>query len=202
MTTSYSLADTLPKDAGGAKFAAWPNISTSQNDFSLPIGLGASTIGTTSRIHAYLGVANAVAGSPMTNAPAGNLPLLGYLTNLSSIATNNFIQQRGNDRGEAYFTSLSMTTSAMSGSTETVTLASGLLYRAMVSGSEISAGGHVALLNGGTSLANFIFSSGSETLPVLDLGNMGTCFGSLRWERRGTTGGVRVSCFYRGWGQG
>src|SRR3990167_8650699 len=113
MTTNYSLSDTLPKDAGGAKFQAFPNIATSQNDYALPIGLGASTIGATSRIHAYLGVGTAISGSPLTNAPAGVLPLLGYTTNASSITVNGHTHQRGNQYGEAYFTSLSTVTCAV-----------------------------------------------------------------------------------------
>ena len=89
----------------------------------------------------------------------------------------------------------------MSGSTETFTVSSGLLYKILVSGTQVSGGASVVILNGGTSIANFIFSSASETLPTFDLGIHGACFASLRAERRNTVGSVFVSANYSTWGQ-
>src|SRR3990167_5261974 len=123
MTTAYSLSDTSPKDSGGAKFLAWPNISTSQNDFSLPAGIGASTIGATSKIHAALQVGTHVAGSPVSNAPVGVMNVFSFTTNASSMGTNNGMAQRGDDRGHAYVSAMSTVSCAMGGaSTETVTV--------------------------------------------------------------------------------
>lgn len=203
MTTAYSLSDTAPKDAGGQKFIALPNITTSQNDFSLLLGLGASTIGATSKIHGYLGIATHISASPITNAPAGVMKLVAYTLNPSSIATNNAIHQRGSDRGEAYITGLSGVTCAMAAtSRETVTLASGILYNVLVAGMAMTpTPGSLVVMNGTTSLANFIFGSPNETLPILNFGIHGACFGSLILERRNATGTPFVTMNYTIWGQ-
>ena len=203
MTTNYVLSDTSPKDSGGAKFLGWPNIATSQNDFSLPAGIGASTIGTTSKIHAALQVGTHVSASKVSdNAQIGVLPVLAYTANPSSMAIGNATPLRGTDRGELYISGLSTVTCAMGGgSTETVTLASGLLYKVFMAGTQVNGGASGVVLNGGTSLVNFIFSSTSETLPVFDLGIHGACFSSLRVEKRNTTGQIFFSCTYSNWGQ-
>src|SRR3990172_10692576 len=138
MSTAYSLSDSLPRDSGGQKLLAWQNIATSQNDMSLTMGIGASTIGTTSKIHSYLGIATAVAGSTLVNnAPAGVMPLWGYMLNPSGIAISNFVPARGDQYGAGYITALSTVTCAMTGSRETVTLASGTLYKVLVSGADV-----------------------------------------------------------------
>ena len=197
MTTGYTTADTAPKDAGGAKFLAPINIATSQSDYALFAGIGASTIGATSRIHAGLQVGTHVAGSQINNnAPLGVLPVLAFTSNSSSMAINNAIPWRGDQFGAAYVTGLSTTTCAMSGSTETFSTASGTLYRICAAGCGVVAAGQVAILNGGTSIAHLVFSGANETLPILDLGIHGTCFGSLRYERRNTVGTVYISANY------
>src|SRR3990167_3033881 len=197
MSTAYSLTDTLSKDAGGAKLIGWQNIATSQNDFSLTMGIGASAIGTTSKIHAYLGVATAIAGSTLVNnAPAGVMPLWGYMLNPSGIAISNFVPARGDQYGAGYITALSTVTCAMSGSRETFTVASGTLYKVLVAGTGVVDSASVVIFNGATSIANFIFGSPHGTLPILDLGLHGTCFGSLIFERRNTTGTVFVTANY------
>src|SRR3990167_3683016 len=123
MTTNYSTADISPKDAGGAKMLAPINISSSQSDFALFAGIGASTIGATSKIHAALQVGTHVAGSPVTNAPVGVMNVFSFTTNASSMGTNNAMAQRGDDRGHAYVSAMSTVTCAMGGaSTETVTV--------------------------------------------------------------------------------
>jgi hypothetical protein len=197
MTTSYLIPDVSPRDAGGAKMLAPINISSSQSDFALFAGIGASTIGATSKIHAALQVGTHVAGSPVTNAPVGVMNVFSFTTNASSMGTNNAMAQRGNQFGAAYTTGLSTTTCAMSGSTETVTTTCGTLYMVMCAGCGVVAGGQVAIMNGGTSLAHLVFDSANGTLPILDLGNTGTCFSSLRFERRNTVGTVYVSFNYQ-----
>ena len=203
MATAYSLSDTTVKDAGGAKMFALPNIKSSTTDFALTMGIGASTLEfNASRIFAYQGVATAIAGSPVTNAIAGVHNLLAYTTNASVVATNDSIPQRGTDRGEMYVTGLSMTTCTTSGSTETLTVGSGLIHRFIAAGCGLVAGAQVALLNGGTSLCHLVFSGAFETLPVVDWGIAGTSFGSLRVERRGSVGSLYATAIYRNWGQG
>ena len=197
MARNYSLSDSAPKDSGGAKFLAFPDISTSQLDFALPAGIGASTIGTTSKIHAALQVGTHVAGSQINNnAPVGVLQVLAFTQNASSLAVNNAIPQRGSDRGELYISGLSTVTCAMSGSTETFTTASGTLYKIFVAGCGVASGGQLAILNGVTSICQFVFSANHETLPMFDLGIHGACTGSLRYERRNTGGTVYVTANY------
>ena len=202
MTTNYSTADTSPKDSGGAKFLAPINVSTSQSDFALFAGIGASTIGATSKIHAALQVGTHVGGSKIDSAPVGVLPVLAYTTDPSAMAIGNALPWRGDQRGQAFVSALSTVTCAMGGaSTETVTVASGILYKVFMAGTQVNGGASAVVLNGGTSLANFIFSATSETLPMFDLGIHGACFGSLRVERRNTTGAIFFSCNYSTWGQ-
>lgn len=196
MTTAYSTADVSPRDAGGAKMLAPINVATSQSDFALFAGIGASTIGATSKIHAALQVGSHVAGSTVTNAPVGMMNVFAFTTNSSSMGTNNAMAQRGDQFGAAYVTGLSTTTCAMSGSTESFTVASGTLYRICAAGCGVVAAGQIAIMNGGTSIVHLVFSGANETLPVLDLGIHGTCFGSLRFERRNTVGTVYVSANY------
>src|SRR3990167_2885921 len=102
MTTNYSTADTAPKDAGGAKFLAWPNISTSHTDFALPAGIGASLIGSTSKIHAAVQVGTHVGGSKIDTPPVSVLPVLAFTSNSSSMAIGNAIPQRGDQIGRAH----------------------------------------------------------------------------------------------------
>jgi len=196
MTTNYSLSDTAPKDAGGAKMLAWVNVATSQADLALATGIGASLIGTTSRIHAALQVGTHVGGSKIDTPPVGVLPVLAFTSNSSSMAIGNAIPQRGDQFGAAYTTALSVATCVMSGSTETFTTASGTLFSIFAAGCGVVLAGQIAILNGGTSLAHMVFSGNNETLPAMELGIHGTCFGSLRYERRNTLGDVYVSAHY------
>jgi hypothetical protein len=198
MTTQYSLSDTLPKDAGGAKFAGWVDISTSQNDFALPKGIGSLTAN--SKIFANLAIGTHVGGSKVDHPVVGVLGMAHFASNASIVGTMGAVPVRGDDRGEIYQSALSSTASMMSGSTETVSLASGILYRMIVAGCGVQAAAQVAVLNGATSLAHVVFSGANETLPVLDFGT-GACFASLRYERRNTVGVVYITSIFKGYGQ-
>ena len=199
MSTSYSLSDSLPKDAGGAKIIAWTDLSTSQLDFSLIGGIGSKTVG--SKITTALWSGNGLAGSKIEpTGGVGNLLMIHYASNASITAAQNGLHVRGDDRGQAYYSALSSTASALSGSTETVSLASGLLYKAVVAGCGVQAGAQVAILNGGTSLAHLVFSGANDTLPIIDFGT-GACFASLRFERRNTVGSIYCTLVYRNYGQ-
>lgn len=196
MTRAYTLNDTAPKDAAGSKFLAWPDTSVSQLDFALPAGIGACTLGITSKIHAALQVGTHLAGSKIDSAIVGVVNLLAF-TATSSVGMGAAVPQRGDQSGAIYTTALSTTTCAMNcASTETMTTNSGTLYRVLCAGCGVIAGGQVAILNGAVSIAHFVFSGANESLPILDLGNHGTCFGSLRIEKRGTIGAVYVSMNY------
>lgn len=80
MSTSYSLADSLPRDAGGAKFAGWVNVATSQLDFCLPAGIGSKTVG------------SKIVGELVTTQYAGTTCVLSGSTNL--ITTSSGILYR------------------------------------------------------------------------------------------------------------
>lgn len=202
MSTAFVLSDSLPKDAGGAKFAGWIDIAGSQLDFSLPAGIGAKTTG--SKIASALWSGNGLAGCKIEpTGGVGNVLMAHFASNASPTAVQNGIHLRADDRGQQYVSALSATTCVVSAaSTETVTLASGLLYRVMVSGSGAVSGAQLAILNGATSLGRLVFDSAFQTLPVLDFGIHGACFGSLRIEKIGTVGVVYVSSQYRNYGQG
>src|SRR3990167_4258425 len=197
MTTSYSTADVSPKDAGGAKFLAPINISTSQSDFALLAGIGASTIGATSRIHAGLQVGTHVAGSQINN----NAPLIvliggAYTQNASTMAINNARPFRADEFGALFTTAPSNTNRFTAASTETYTTASGYLYSFTAGGCGVVAGGQVVLLNGATSITQLVFVGANETISV-DWGQGGTCFASLKSEVRNTVGQVWSNAVYR-----
>src|SRR3990167_1731486 len=202
MTTNYTLSDTATKDAGGAKMLGWVNIATSQADLSLTAGIGACTIGGTSKIHSALQVGTHVGASKIDSAPIGILPVLAFTANSSSMAIGNAVPWRGDQFGAAYVTGLSTTTCAMSGSTETFSTASGTLYKIFAAGCGVASGGQLSILNGGTSIAHMVFSANHETLPMFDLGIHGACIGSLRFERRNTGGTVYVTAAYSTFSQG
>lgn len=200
MTTSVSLSDSLPRDQGGAKFTAWVDLSTSQLDFSLPAGIGSKTVG--SKIVSALYSGNALAGSKIEpTGGVGNAVMVHFASAVSATQAQNGIHVRGDDRGQAYVASVGVTTCLAAGSTETFTTASGMLFRIYCAGCGVIAGGQVAIMNGATCLAQIVFSGANESVPMLDFGIHGTCFGSLRYERRGTIGNVYLSAQYRNFGQ-
>lgn len=198
MTTAYSLADTLPKDAGGAKFAAWTDLSTSQLDFALPAGIGSRTVG--SKIVGALQIGTNVAGSKIEPTGGVGVALMTHFaSNASATAAQNAIHVRGDDRGQVYTTALSAVSTAVTGSTNTITTTSGILLKFIAAGCGVVAGAQIAVLNGATSLAHVVFSGANETIPI-DFGP-GACFGSLKYELRGSVGTAYATATYKAWGQ-
>jgi len=198
MTTVYSLSDSLPKDAGGAKFAGWIDVSTSQLDFSLPAGIGSRTVG--SKIVSALQVGTHRAGSQVElTGGVGMLGMVHFASNASVTAAQNAVHVRGNDRGEVYISSLSSVAIALTGSTNTITVASGIIYKFVAATCGGIAGAQMAVLNGGTSLAHVVFAGANESIPI-DFGT-GACFASLRYELRGTVGTGFGTAMYKGYGQ-
>lgn len=194
MTTRVSLSDTLPKDSGSAKFGAWVDISTSQNDFSLPAGIGSRTAN--SKIFSALQVGTHVAGSKLETPMVGVLMMGWYNNGPSAIALGGAMPLRADQKGAVYVTGLSATTCVSTGSTTTYTTASGVLYSALVAGCGLIAGAQLAVMNGATSLAHFVFSGANETLRPLNYALHGACFGSLKHELRGSVGAVYVTLQY------
>jgi len=200
VTTQYASSDSLPRDAGGAKSIALTNVALSQLDYALLGGIGPQVA--SSKIYAAMRVGTHVGGSKIENPSVGVALMAHFASNASILGVQQAIHVRGDDRGQIFTSSLSATTSAMSGSTETFTTTSGLLYKVYCAGCGVVAAGQIAILNGATSLAHLVFSGANESLPVLDFGDAGTCFASLRYERRNTVGQVWISALYRNYGQG
>lgn len=83
MTTNYTMADGLPKDVAGAKFSAWIDDTTSQNDFVLPKGIGGSSFNTKRLGH--LAIGTQTQGSPVAAGHPGVL-IMGYNGTLPSVS--------------------------------------------------------------------------------------------------------------------
>ena len=198
MTTTYSLADSLPRDAGGAKFSGWIDVATSQLDFALQAGIGSRTVG--SKIVSALQIGTHVAGSKLEPTGGVGVALMAhYASNASVTGVQNAVHVRGDDRGQVYISALSAITTAATGSTNTFTTSSGIVLKFIAAGCGVVAGAQMAVLNGGTSLAHVVFSGANETLPI-DFGP-GACFGSLRYELRGSVGTAYGTATYKAWGQ-
>lgn len=197
MTTNYSLSDSLPKDAAGAKFAAWIDVSTSQLDLSLPAGIGSRTVG--SKIVSALQVGTHRAGSRIEHSGGVGVALLGYFASaVSSTALENAVHIRSDDRGQLYHSQLAATTIAVTGSTNTLTLASGVILKFIAATCGGLSGAQMAVMNGATSLAHVVFGNANESIPI-DFGP-GACFASLRYELRGTVGTGYGTAVYRTYG--
>jgi len=198
MTTNFVMSDSLPKSAGGQSFAGWIDVSTSQLDFSLPAGIGSRTVG--SKIVSALQVGTHRAGSQVElTGGVGMLGMVHFASNASVTAAQNAVHVRGNDRGEVYISSLSSVAIALTGSTNTITVASGIIYKFVAATCGGIAGAQMAVLNGSTSLAHVVFAGANESIPI-DFGT-GACFASLRYELRGTVGTGFGTAMYKGYGQ-
>ena len=185
MTTSYSLTDQLSKDSGGQKILMPVDISTSQLDFSLMFAIGVSTV--QSKRVGSLSVGGGMVASVIQPGAVGMPGLLAYFAAPSNIAAGGFQLARGNSKGHQFVTYASMIASVMSGSTETASAASGLLYSIGViapSGGAL-AGGCVIFLDGATS--KWIVSlSNNNYNHAVNFGPRGIgCATSIRYEKRG-----------------
>lgn len=199
MTTVYSLADTLPKDAGGAKMLGWVDVSTSQLDLSLTAGIGSKTTG--SKIVSALWTGNGLAGCKVEpTGGVGTLNMLHFASNASVTAAQNGIHQRGDDRGQAYVSSLSATTCAfVATSRDTIDTASGIVLKIVAAACGAIPGAQVRVLNGAASLTHISFSQNSETV-IVDL-SPGACYSSLIVEKVNTTQPVYITSIRRNYGQ-
>jgi hypothetical protein len=199
MTTSFALNDTLPKDAGGAKVAALMDLATSQNDWAIIAGIGAKVANGKTYAAQYAGTA--LAGSKIETPTVGNLAMGALTTNPSATAFGNAIPIRADDRGQIFVSGLSATTCAfVATSHDTVTVASGILYRIVAAACGAIPGAQVRVQNGSASLTHVSFSQNSETI-VVDFGT-GCCFGSLVTERVNTTQSIFITAIYKPYGLG
>lgn len=196
------MSDRLAVDSGGAKFAGFVNVSTSQLDFSLPAGIGSRTVG--SKIVSALQIGTHVAGSKIEPTGGVGVALMGHFASAtSSTAVQNAIHIRSDDRGQLYNSSLALATCVATGSTNLMLTSSGILMRFVAAGCGVIAGAQMAVLNGiagaATSLAHVVFSGANETIPI-DFGT-GTCFGALRYELRGSVGTAYGTALFKQYGQ-
>ena len=191
MTTAFSLADTLAKDAGGAKFSMLTDVSTSQLDFALMAGIGSRTTG--SKIAAALQVAT-YTGASRIDTPVLGIALVGHYTSaVCAMGLGQAMPIRASASGALFTTGLSTTACVSSGSTETLRAVSGILYSGVVAFAGAVAGACVVLLDSGTSRGVFITDAANQCYPF-NYGPQGVAFGtSIRYERRNTTGVVHVS---------
>jgi hypothetical protein len=98
MTTNYSMSDVLPKDVTGQPFQALADISTSQLDFALQAGLGASTV--SGKRYASLAVATHKHGASVTTDSVGTL---GFVkTDTPAAQAGNIQYLWGNTNGAVY----------------------------------------------------------------------------------------------------
>lgn len=199
MTSSYSLADVLPKDAAGAKQSANVDLATSQLDYSLIAGIGTKIY--QSKNYSATWTAATLAGSKIETPTVGNLAMGALTTNPSAIAFGNAIPIRADDRGQLFVSGLSsVATAYASTSRDTITTASGLIYRIVAAACGGVAGAQVRFLNGATSLTHVVFNQTSDTITV-DFGT-GACFSSLITEKFGTVAPIYITTITRGYGLG
>jgi len=87
MATAYVLSDTLPRDASNRSFAGLVNTASSDLDFALQKGIGASTI--SSKIQAHLAVATHTQGSVIENGHPGVVGAGVYLDDHAASVAGN-----------------------------------------------------------------------------------------------------------------
>jgi hypothetical protein len=199
MSTSYSIADQLVKDSGGAKAAMLVDLATSQLDWSLIAGIGTKIAN--GKNYSAMFSAGALAGSKLETAVVGDL-MMGALTlNPSAISFGGPIPIRADDRGAVFTTSLSATTCAfVATSHDVVTTNSGILYRIVCATCGGVAGAQTRVMNGLASLTHVSYSQNSETV-IVDFGP-GACFGNLTVEKVNSAGVQYITPIYRSYGIG
>jgi hypothetical protein len=175
MSTSYSLTDSLPRDAGGQKLIALVNDQTSQLDFALWRSVGASVSG--SKILGYAGVANAtqsskieslhpfisVGGTMVEPATTQGSPVVGGRGKIAHMSNWGELRTSPHARIPATLTS---------GSKNTVKAGSAIVYSFAAAFSGVSLGEQFVLLDDTTWRATIVATStaGYECFAIPDGG--------------------------------
>jgi hypothetical protein len=161
MTTEYTQADSLPKDAGGAKFAALIDDNTSQLDFALARGIGAETLGTASQIAAHTAVATHTAGSALGTRTG--VALMGaYTESPSAIGTDNAQQVRSDKEGALYVRPASGIMVFNATSADIHVSGSLLLHDIHVTLVDVNAGDSITIEDGSSVRYSFIATAASQ----------------------------------------
>lgn len=174
MTTAYALTDTAPKDAGGGKFMALIDSDTSQGDFALWKGIGASSPGTPARRLAHAAVGTHTQGSQIQTLHP--LMMLGgvYIENIgTSPATSPVASGKANyvtmsNWGELHTQPAPKASSHVSTSTNLVKNGSGILYGFYVGWTDANAGDPIRVTDNLTPIFSILTggSSGFEQIWV------------------------------------
>ena len=132
MTTTVKLTDTLPKDAGGAKFQAVIDDQTSQSDFALIKGVGASSFGNPAQVLAHMAVATHTQGSPIwaenPGVLVGGVMVDQFTTAPSPVAPGQFQNVLMSNWGEMFVSGAPKTASHLSTSRNTIKATSGIVF--------------------------------------------------------------------------
>jgi len=166
MTTEYSLADTLPKDLGGAKHLGVIDDQTSQLDYALIRGIASESLGGASRNLAMLGVSSHTIGSAIGHG-GGVMSMGAYTESPSGIGTGNAQAVRVNKEGHVYTMPASGVLSyGAAASVQTHVTGSALLFGVNILGVDVNAGETVKIQDGNDYKLGYVFSSTSETINV------------------------------------
>lgn len=198
MTTAYSLTDTLPKDAGGAKFWGLPNVDSATLDFSLLKGIGTSSIQGKNLAHLAIGThtqaSKIEAEHPMVaiggvyiEAHSGTSAVLSGQANVAGIS-----QQR-----EVYAIGAPKTAFVVFDS-NVVKSTSGIVHSFSVAWKGAAAGDSVSLKDDTSTKCTIVFNAGSgfETFHIPNGGiDFATSISALR-DATISSGGLSIMGSY------
>jgi hypothetical protein len=164
MTTEYAMTDTLPKDAGGAKHLGVIDDSTSMLDYALIRGVGAESLGNTSKNLALIGVGSHTIGSAIGHE-AGVTMMGAYTESPSGIGTGNVQMVRTDKEGAIYTRPASgIPGFSTAASLQTVVSGSVLLHGVVISGKNVNTGDTVTIQDGNDAKLHYVFGATSEVM--------------------------------------
>lgn len=171
MSRNYSLAHSLPKDEGGAKFAAYVDDQTSQLDFALPKGIGASTIQGKILGHAAVGVHTQ--GSPIEalhpQVTLGGVYVDYATTQASPVGSGRAKIAHISNWGETYAVPYPPTPSMITaGSVNTIKSASGIVYEFGAAWNDVNIGDTINLVDNLVGIRTIVIdaTSGNFSLNI------------------------------------
>lgn len=170
MSRNYTVPHAAPKDLGGQKFIALIDVQTSQLDFALLKGIGASAFGSASQIAGHLAVGVHTQGSKIEALhplmTGGGVYIDYSATQSSPVGSGQAKIQQYNNWGAAFTEGYPKSTSTIggAGSADNVKSSSGVVYEFGVAWSDCNTGNIVRLTNNGTGVRAIVFNatSGNE----------------------------------------
>jgi hypothetical protein len=165
MTTAYAIADTLPKDLGGAKFAAYINDEQlDAQEFAMPRGIAVEQIGTASQNMAHLAVGSHTAGSEIQSDSAGMVLLGKYAADIAAISNSVAQPMRVDNQGNLYTTGCAV--GALTPDSNVLFTGSGIVYSATVAFDGATAGDTWILKDNGTDVVTVVANNTNETVHL------------------------------------